>query len=81
MSPGFRHLQQFSLAKCTYRFNRGQNLIIDDILFRILRESFNLRLLDLRGCSKLTSNSLKLLRSENLESLFLSRSSILRDAR
>lgn len=50
----------------------AQPVIDDDSLQRILKSSHKLRLLDVRGCSRVTGNSLVRLPAWDLEHLFLS---------
>lgn len=68
-SPGFPELEELSLAKSYDNFDVG----LDEPSFeRILKSSCKLRLLDVRGCSRITSSSLVRIPAWDLEHLFLS---------
>ncbi|XP_006879476.1 PREDICTED: F-box/LRR-repeat protein 6 [Elephantulus edwardii] len=63
--PGFPCLQELCLASSTYNF------VSNDILGRLLHGSPGLRLLDLRGCARITPAGLYHLPCEELEHLYL----------
>lgn len=74
-SPGFPELEEFSVAALV----NESRLINDEFLQRILKTSSKLTLLDVRGCARLTHDSLIRLPTWNLKHLFLSGCSITRD--
>lgn len=74
-SPGFPELEELSLAgieddQTTSKF------IDDNGIERILKSSHKLRLLDVRGCTKITDSGLVKVPAWDLEHLFLSGTSI-----
>lgn len=71
-APGFPELEELSIAS----FSRT---ICDDFVQRILKTSTKLKLLDVRGCPRLTHDSLIRLPAWHLKHLFLSGCSITRD--
>ena len=71
MSEGFPMIEELSVAD-TVGTMFAQPVIDDDSLLRILKTSHKLRLLDVRGCSRVTGNSLVRLPAWDLEHLFLS---------
>ncbi|XP_066904375.1 F-box/LRR-repeat protein 6 [Halyomorpha halys] len=71
LSEGFPMLEELSVAD-TAGTMCAQPVIDDDSLQRILKSSHKLRLLDVRGCSRVTGNSLVRLPAWDLEHLFLS---------
>ncbi|XP_065082171.1 F-box/LRR-repeat protein 6 [Ochlerotatus camptorhynchus] len=74
-SPGFPELEELSVASLADE----SRLFNDEFLQRILKTSTQLKLLDLRGCSRLTHDSLIRLPTWDLKHLFLSGCSITRD--
>ncbi|XP_058457887.1 F-box/LRR-repeat protein 6 [Malaya genurostris] len=74
-SPGFPELEELSVASLADE----SRLFNDEYLQRILKTSTQLKLLDLRGCSRLTHDSLIRLPTWDLKHLFLSGCSITRD--
>uniref|UniRef100_A0A8C8RHI2 F-box and leucine rich repeat protein 6 n=1 Tax=Pelusios castaneus TaxID=367368 RepID=A0A8C8RHI2_9SAUR len=64
-SPGFPQLQELCLATTSYSF------VSDTILQRILQASTKLRVLDLRGCFRVTPKGLQELPCPDLEQLYL----------
>jgi len=74
-SPGFPELEELSVAALTHE----SRIICDEHLQRILKTSSKLKLLDVRGCMRLTHESLIRLPAWDLKHLFLSGCSITRD--
>ncbi|XP_033732270.1 F-box/LRR-repeat protein 6-like [Pecten maximus] len=74
-SPGFPDLEELSLAVHTAKVGAGL-AIHDNFYQRILKASCNLRLLDLRGLSQITTLGLASLPVTDLESLYLSMTSL-----
>ncbi|XP_025921781.1 F-box/LRR-repeat protein 6 [Apteryx rowi] len=78
-APGFPQLEELCLATTSYSF------VSDGVLQRILHASAQLRVLDLRGCSRVTPQGLQALPCPDLEQLHLglysSASELLRPAR
>ncbi|XP_046332797.2 F-box/LRR-repeat protein 6-like [Haliotis rufescens] len=74
-SPGFPQLEQVSLAVSTSGLNSSLGFD-DDFLSRLLKSSVELRLLDLRGCTNLSTTSLQHLPVTHLVQLHLSQSSV-----
>lgn len=74
-SPGFPELEELSVASLADE----SRLFNDEYLQRILKTSTQLKLLDVRGCSRLTHDSLIRLPTWDLKHLFLSGCSITRD--
>ncbi|XP_067662385.1 F-box/LRR-repeat protein 6-like [Haliotis asinina] len=74
-SPGFPQLEQLSLAVSTSGLNSSLGFD-DDFLSRLLKSSMELRLLDLRGCTNLSTTSLQHLPVTHLLQLHMSQSSI-----
>lgn len=70
LSEGFPMLEELSVADTAGRMC-AQPVVDDDSLLRILKSSHKLRLLDVRGCSRVTGNSLVRLPAWDLEHLFL----------
>ncbi|KAJ1520890.1 hypothetical protein ONE63_003972 [Megalurothrips usitatus] len=73
-SPGFPNLEELSVASAIGRVNSlatSQPFIDDDAIGRILKTSNKLRLLDVRGCSKITDSSLVRIPAWDLEHLYL----------
>uniref|UniRef100_A0A4P6D7N6 Putative scf ubiquitin ligase skp2 component n=1 Tax=Rhodnius prolixus TaxID=13249 RepID=A0A4P6D7N6_RHOPR len=68
LSEGFPHLEELSVAGV----ESTMPVIDDDALLRILKSSHKLRLLDVRGCSRVTDSSLVRVPAWDLEHLFLS---------
>ncbi|XP_028591783.2 F-box/LRR-repeat protein 6 [Podarcis muralis] len=64
-SPGFPQLQELCLATTSFSF------VDDSMLKRILCTSSRLRVLDLRGCFRVTPKGLELLPCPDLEQLYL----------
>uniref|UniRef100_A0A8D0H581 F-box and leucine rich repeat protein 6 n=1 Tax=Sphenodon punctatus TaxID=8508 RepID=A0A8D0H581_SPHPU len=64
-SPGFPQLQELCLATTSYSF------IDDGVLQRMLQASSQLRILDLRGCFRVTPKGLETLPCPDLEQLYL----------
>lgn len=75
MSEGFPMLEELSVAGVVENMS-AQPVIDDDALLRILKTSNKLRLLDVRGCSRVTDSSLVRVPAWDLEHLFLSGSGI-----
>ncbi|XP_055379756.1 F-box/LRR-repeat protein 6 [Condylostylus longicornis] len=73
-SPGFPELEELSVASF-----QESRLINDEFLQRILKTSTKLKLLDVRGCARLTHDSLIRLPAWDLKYLFLSGCSVTRD--
>nr|XP_027807699.2 F-box/LRR-repeat protein 6 isoform X2 [Marmota flaviventris] len=63
LGPGFPHLEELCLASSTCNF------VSNDVLSRLLHGSPNLRLLDLRGCARITPAGLRDLPCKELEQL------------
>lgn len=76
-SPGFPELEELSVAALTDECR----VIGDDHLQRILKTSSKLKLLDVRGCARLTHESLIRLPAWDIKHLFLSFCSVTRDVR
>uniref|UniRef100_A0A182SV58 F-box domain-containing protein n=1 Tax=Anopheles maculatus TaxID=74869 RepID=A0A182SV58_9DIPT len=74
-SPGFPELEELSVASQADE----ARLFNDEFLQRILKTSTKLTLLDVRGCARLTHDSLIRLPTWDLKHLFLSGCSINRD--
>ncbi|XP_062542379.1 F-box/LRR-repeat protein 6 [Armigeres subalbatus] len=74
-SLGFPELEELSVASLADE----SRLFNDEYLQRILKTSTKLKLLDVRGCSRLTHDSLIRLPTWDLKHLFLSGCSITRD--
>lgn len=74
-SPGFPELEELSLAVHTAKVGAGL-AIHDNFYQRILKSSYGLRLLDLRGLSQITTLGLASLPVTDLESLYLSMTSL-----
>lgn len=74
-SPGFPELEELSIAS----LSSVSRLMSDESLQRILKTSTKLQLLDVRGCARLTHDSLIRLPTWDLKHLFLSGCSITRD--
>uniref|UniRef100_A0AAG5DB16 F-box domain-containing protein n=1 Tax=Anopheles atroparvus TaxID=41427 RepID=A0AAG5DB16_ANOAO len=74
-SPGFPALEELSVASLADE----SRLFNDEFLQRILKTSTQLKLLDVRGCSRLSHDSLIRLPTWDLKHLFLSGCSITRD--
>ncbi|XP_037030411.1 F-box/LRR-repeat protein 6-like [Bradysia coprophila] len=74
-SPGFPELEELSIASLADE----SRLINDDFIQRILKTSTKLQLLDVRGCARLTHDSLIRLPTWDLKHLFLSGCSVTRD--
>lgn len=74
-SPGFPDLEELSIASLTAE----SRLINDEYLQRILKTSTKLQLLDVRGCARLTHQSLIRLPTWDIKHLFLSGCSVTRD--
>ncbi|KAF4520705.1 hypothetical protein B566_EDAN012492 [Ephemera danica] len=68
-SPGFPQLEELSLAVDK---QGGQPLVSDSAIERILKTSHQLRLLDVRGCIRISDSSLVRVPAWDLEHLFLS---------
>ncbi|XP_059614329.1 F-box/LRR-repeat protein 6 [Phlebotomus argentipes] len=73
-SPGFPDLEELSVASLA-----ESRLINDEFVQRILKSSTKLKLLDVRGCARLTHDSLIRLPAWDLKHLFLSGCSVTRD--
>ncbi|KAM4028464.1 F-box/LRR-repeat protein 6 [Anomaloglossus baeobatrachus] len=69
VGPGFSHLHELSLATCMLSH------ITDTALKRLLRDCTNLRVLDLRGCNRVTPECISELPCTDLESLYLNKHS------
>ncbi|XP_063777135.1 F-box/LRR-repeat protein 6 [Pseudophryne corroboree] len=63
--PGFKDLQELCLANSTYSYTS------DDICKRLLRDSTNLRVLDVRGCYRLTPAGICDFPCTDIERLYL----------
>lgn len=74
-SPGFPDLEELSIASLADE----SRLINDEFIQRILKTSTKLQLLDVRGCARLTHDSLIRLPTWDLKHLFLSGCSVTRD--
>ncbi|XP_037949411.1 uncharacterized protein LOC119681830 [Teleopsis dalmanni] len=74
-SPGFPNLEELSIAALTDE----SRVIGDEHLQRILKTSSKLKLLDVRGCARLTHESLIRLPAWDIKHLFLSGCSVTRD--
>lgn len=73
-SPGFPELEELSVAVT------GESRVIgDEHIQRILKSSSKLKLLDVRGCARLTHESLIRLPAWDIKHLFLSGCSVTRD--
>ncbi|XP_060526651.1 F-box/LRR-repeat protein 6 [Cylas formicarius] len=71
-SPGFPMLEELSLAGLEEDQTTTSRSMDDDGIERLLKSSTKLRLLDVRGCSKLTDSGLVRVPAWDLEHLFLS---------
>nr|CAH7713714.1 unnamed protein product [Callosobruchus chinensis] len=71
-SPGFPQLEELSLAGLEEDQTTTSRSVDDDCMERLLKSSKKLRLLDVRGCSKLTDSGLVRVPAWDLEHLFLS---------
>ncbi|CAG9856654.1 unnamed protein product [Phyllotreta striolata] len=71
-STGFRKLEELSLAGLEDDQTTTSRSVDDDCIERMLKSSTKLRLLDVRGCSKLTDSGLVRVPAWDLEHLFLS---------
>lgn len=74
-SPGFPELEELSVAS----LQDESRLMNDEFLQRILKTSTKLKLLDVRGCARLTHDTLIRLPTWDLKHLFLSGCSVTRD--
>lgn len=74
-SPGFPDLEELSIAALADE----SRIFNDECLQRILKTSTKLKLLDVRGCARLTHDSLIRLPTWDLKHLFLSGCSVTRD--
>ena len=74
-SPGFPDLEELSVASLMDE----SRLMSDEALQRILKSSTKLKLLDVRGCARLTHDSLIRIPAWDLKHLFLSGCSVTRD--
>lgn len=74
-SPGFPDLEELSIAA----LSDESRIFNDECLQRILKTSTKLKLLDVRGCARLTHDSLIRLPTWDLKHLFLSGCSVTRD--
>lgn len=74
-SPGFPELEELSVASLADE----SRLMNDEFLQRILKTSTKLKLLDVRGCARLTHDTLIRLPTWDLKHLFLSGCSVTRD--
>lgn len=74
-SPGFPELEELSVASLADE----SRLMNDEFLQRILKTSTKLKLLDVRGCARLTHDTLIRLPTWDLRHLFLSGCSVTRD--
>lgn len=70
-SPGFPMLEELSLAGVEDKMTTAR-AVSDDDIERILKTSTKLKLLDIRGCIKLTDSGLVKVPAWDLEHLFLS---------
>lgn len=73
-SPGFPELEELSVAVMD-----ESRVIGDEHIQRILKSSSKLKLLDVRGCARLTHESLIRLPTWDVKHLFLSGCSVTRD--
>lgn len=71
-APGFPMLEELSLAGLEEDQTTTSRSVDDDCIQRLLKCSTKLRLLDVRGCSKLTDSGLVRVPAWDLEHLFLS---------
>ncbi|KAL1506211.1 hypothetical protein ABEB36_005612 [Hypothenemus hampei] len=71
-SPGFPNLEELSLAGLEEDQTTTSRSMDDEGIERLLKSSTKLRLLDVRGCSKLTDSGLVRVPAWDLEHLFLS---------
>lgn len=71
-SPGFPDLEELSLAGVEDDKTTTSRSADDDVINRILKCSTKLRLLDIRGCTRLTDSGLVRIPAWDLEHLFLS---------
>ncbi|XP_050296508.1 F-box/LRR-repeat protein 6 [Anthonomus grandis grandis] len=71
-SPGFPNLEELSLAGLEEDQTTTSRSMDDEGIERLLKTSTKLRLLDVRGCSKLTDSGLVRVPAWDLEHLFLS---------
>jgi F-box/leucine-rich repeat protein 6 len=71
-SPGFPLLEELSLAGLEEDQTTTSRSVDDDGIERILKNSTKLRLLDVRGCIRLTDSGLVKVPAWDLEHLFLS---------
>ncbi|KAK9874860.1 hypothetical protein WA026_005676 [Henosepilachna vigintioctopunctata] len=71
-SPGFPQLEELSLAGVEDDKTTTSRSADDDAMNRILKCSTKLRLLDIRGCTRLTDSGLVRIPTWDLEHLFLS---------
>lgn len=74
-STGFPDLEELSVAVITDE----SRIIGDEHIQRILKSSSKLKLLDVRGCARLTHESLIRLPAWDIKHLFLSGCSVTRD--
>lgn len=70
-SPGFPLLEELSIAGLEDKITIAR-AVLDDDIERILKTSKKLKLLDIRGCIKLTDSGLVRVPAWDLEHLFLS---------
>lgn len=70
-SQGFPHLEELSVAGVVEGIS-SQPFIDDEALQRIIKSSKKLRLLDVRGCNKVSDSSLVRIPAWDLEHIFLS---------
>lgn len=75
-SPGFPELEELSIASMLDE----SRLMNDEFLTRILKTSTKLKLLDVRGCARLTHDTFIRLPTWDLKHLFLSGCSVTRDS-
>lgn len=68
-SPGFPGLEELSISRITDEYYQGLD---DSALARILKTSHKLKLLDVRGCSRITASGLVRFPAFDVEYLFLS---------
>ena len=71
-SPGFPALEELSVAGFTVDGMCSTPIMDDSAVERILKTSHKLRLLDVRGCSRISDSSLVRVPAWDLEHLFLS---------
>uniref|UniRef100_A0A1B6CKE6 F-box domain-containing protein n=1 Tax=Clastoptera arizonana TaxID=38151 RepID=A0A1B6CKE6_9HEMI len=71
VSQGFPNLEELSVAGVLDGFT-SQPFIDDEALQRIIKSSHKLRLLDVRGCNKVSDSSLVRIPAWDLEHIFLS---------